>query len=257
VTGDTAAPGSGRPDPGPFLPDPDPLLRLHAETLFDIDGDGRLVATNEPEPEPAPRLFLVRGRSGRAAWFGGSVPADTAARCLRAVAALPAWDGEEPPAATYDDLRAALAADAPLAAETSGVAFAFGERAAAPAPRPAVATDVVLVERSNAHLLAPHFPYTRTVLDARSPVAGVVRDGVVVAACSCARKRATACEAGVATAEAYRGAGLAAAAVLAWREAVEAAGAVPLYSTEWENRASRRLAEKLGLVAYATTWAAG
>ncbi|MCU0505791.1 MAG: hypothetical protein MUE82_08470, partial [Chloroflexi bacterium] len=221
MNGDTAAPGSRQADEGS-------LLRLHAETLFDIDDDGRLAGTNEPEPEPPPRIFLVRGRTAHEAWFGSAVPAEAIARCRRAIAELPSWDGGEPAAAVNAPLRAAIAASGAVAAETSGIAFAFGDRrghASVPtteATPAAVGQPAILIDRSTAHLLETHFPYTRSALDARSPVVGVIREGVCVAACYCARKRPAACEAGVATAEAYRGQGLAVGAVLAWRDAVEA-----------------------------------
>jgi hypothetical protein len=54
-------------------------------------------------------------------------------------------------------------------------------------------------------------------------------------------------EAGVETAAASRR-GHAPAVVAAWAAAVRALGAEPLYSTSWQNSASRAVARKLGLV---------
>jgi predicted GNAT family acetyltransferase len=56
-------------------------------------------------------------------------------------------------------------------------------------------------------------------------------------------------EAGVETVPLFRGRGYARAVVAAWSAAVRALGAEPLYSTTWQNMASRAVARALGLVA--------
>ena len=109
------------------------------------------------------------------------------------------------------------------------------------------------IDERSANLLNRYFPYTRSVLADRMPVVGVVVEGSVVSACFSARRGPIACEAGVATEEAYRGRGFGAAVVAAWRHAVEADGRVPLYSTSWDNAASLGIARKLGLIPYAET----
>jgi hypothetical protein len=179
------------------------------------------------------------------------VPDRTVEACRRIVEAMPAWTGEPPEPAIFDRLRVALERDVPIEEEVRGPAFRFGERMS-PGP-----TDATLIDESSAHLLERHFPYTLEVFAARAPVIGVVRDGVVVAACYAARKRPEGMEAGVDTIEPYRRRGFAAGVVTAWRDEVEAIGAQPLYSTEWDNLASRAVARKLGLVAYADTLSIG
>lgn len=59
-------------------------------------------------------------------------------------------------------------------------------------------------------------------------------------------------EAGIETAPAYRGKGYAKEALFAWAGAVVSMGAVPLYSTRKTNLPSRRLAEKAGLLFFAS-----
>jgi len=54
----------------------------------------------------------------------------------------------------------------------------------------------------------------------------------------------------VVTVEAFRGRGFASAVVAAWANAVRESDRVPLYSTSWENAASRAVATKLGLTLY-------
>lgn len=226
------------------------LLRLHAELLFDIDTEDRLVAVNEDgSEESVPRVFLVRGRSSSLIWFGTDVRQATVDAATRLVGRLPGWDGYPSPPATYEPLRALLAAEAPVVEETVGPAFSFQG-----AIRAAGDADVRAIDEGSAHLLEQHFPYTRWLLtSSRSPVVGAIADGAVVSACFSARRRPKACEAGVATEEPYRGQGLATKVVSAWRDAVEKEGRLPLYSTSWNNQASLAVARKLRLSAYAET----
>jgi GNAT superfamily N-acetyltransferase len=223
-------------------------LRQHASVLFETDDAGRLTHLNEPEPEPAPRLFLARGRTTALVWFRADVSPGVVEHCERLVAELPRWDGQHPDPTTYAPLRQALAQDAAMTDETSGPAFRFPEGTA-----DGVSAETLVINEGSAHLLDRFFPYTRSVLVWRSPVVAAVREGAVVSACYCARRRSGACEAGVATEEPFQGRGLATTIVQAWRQAVEAAGMTPLYSTSWDNLPSRRVAAKLGLIAYAET----
>jgi predicted GNAT family acetyltransferase len=85
---------------------------------------------------------------------------------------------------------------------------------------------------------------------AEVPMAGVVLDGHAVSVCCSVRISAAADEAGVETHADFRGRGYALAAVAAWSEAVRSLGRIPLYSTSWDNAASRQVAAKLGLIQY-------
>jgi hypothetical protein len=131
--------------------------------------------------------------------------------------------------------------------QSHGPAFTF--------PRPLVApTDVVVVE--DERLLQRHFRgWTPGEIEAgRSPVLAIVEDGYPVSVCFCARRSDAAAEAGVETAEAFRGLGFGPRVTIAWALAIRASGRVPLYSTAWANEASLSVARKLGLVAYASIW---
>jgi predicted GNAT family acetyltransferase len=89
----------------------------------------------------------------------------------------------------------------------------------------------------------------------RAPVMAIIENGAPVSICFCARRSDTAAEAGVATAEAYRGRGYASRVTAAWALAVRKSGRVPLYSTTWSNKASLAVARKLKLSMYANSWA--
>jgi RimJ/RimL family protein N-acetyltransferase len=80
------------------------------------------------------------------------------------------------------------------------------------------------------------------------------RDGMVVAVCYSSRISAEAAEAGVETVESFRGRGLALEAVRAWAAAIQDSGRLAFYSTEWTNKASRRIAEKLGAHEFGEDW---
>lgn len=224
------------------------LLHHHADVLFRMDATQRLIGLNEPGDDPAPRLFLARGRTSSQIWFREDVSAATVEACGAMARRLPPWDGQEPTSSLYDPLRNVLANEGPIVAESKGPAYRFGQGVAV-----RIDAEAKVVDETSAHLLERFFPYTRLALTSRRPVVGVVVDGSVVSACYCARKRPNACEAGVATEEPYQGRGLGTLVVSAWRDAVEEEGRQPLYSTSWENLASRAVARKLQLIPYAET----
>jgi hypothetical protein len=241
---------------------PGTLVEQHAHVLFDIHDDGRLVRVDEPDPTtPSPHVFVTRGHVETRAWFGVGVPAATVGAARHAFSGLPPWDGTQPDAALLEGVRRAIATDRPIAAEVHGPAMRLptvpGAGAASTligaATAVIAAEGVVIVDEGTEALLDRHFPYTRSALDSRAPVAVAVRAGVAVAACNSARRRPWACEAGVHTMDGHERQGLATAVVAAWRDAVVAAGMTPLYSTTWDDLASRRVAEKLGAIPYADT----
>jgi len=57
-------------------------------------------------------------------------------------------------------------------------------------------------------------------------------------------------EAGVETLPEFRGNGFAKEVTAGWARAVDALGAIPMYSTSWQNTASQAVAKKLGLICY-------
>jgi GNAT superfamily N-acetyltransferase len=213
------------------------------------------VAANAPDADPPPRLFLARGHGTRELRFRTDVPEPAARTCREIAADLPAWDGPPSEPAVFRPLFAALGWPVPTIGSQLGPAYRFPER---PPELPAATSDVEirLIGERNAGLLERYFPYTLEILEARSPVVGAIVDGVVVAACYSARRRAFASEAGVATEERYRGRGLGPLVVRAWADEVARAGGRPLYSTWWTNVSSRTVAAKLGLIAYAETFSA-
>lgn len=226
--------------------------QLHLETLFVLNEQGGIVSTREPGATRGPLFFLARGMTGCAWAVHADVPPALADQ-------LEDLATQEPPASDlwtapvhavrYRSLwaRGAESAVEPL----QGMAFTFPEEPAQPNDVP---DGIVLVE--DERLLARHFSgwMPGEIAAGRAPVLAITDGGFPVSVCFCARRSDAAAEAGVETAAAHRGRGLAPRVTAAWVRAIRESGRVPLYSTSWTNDASLAVARKLGLVAYASTW---
>jgi hypothetical protein len=218
-----------------FTPD------LQLRTLFVLNGEGRITSTREPNPTRGPLFSLIRSPIRCAA----AVRAD-----IRQELAVELDDlAQEEPVAV--DLR-----DAPKHADRylcllggavdSGPAFTFPDVIAQPAGVVPV-TDVRLLEHE-------FRGWTQDEIPERSPVLAVIEDGRAVSVCFCARRSEVAAEAGLDTAAAFRGRGLASRVTAAWALAIRASARLPIYSTSWSNRESLAVARKLSLVACASDW---
>jgi len=220
---------------------------LHLQTLFLLDGDGRITSTREPRPEPGPLLSLVRGHGEHAWAVRADVPDDVAHEIDRLVR-------EEPPVSRLRDpplharryVELVSSVGRPLRTD-GGPALRFAELFAGP-------EDVILVE--DERLLHRHFEgwITGEIAAGRAPVVAVLDGGAPVSICFCARSSDVAAEAGLETAAAFRRQGYGACVTAAWATLIRASGRIPLYSTSWTNEASLAVARTLGLVTYASGW---
>ncbi|MCY3783548.1 MAG: GNAT family N-acetyltransferase [Chloroflexi bacterium] len=112
--------------------------------------------------------------------------------------------------------------------------------------------DLIEITPCTTNRLSPEFAWLADELTVRDPVMAVVVDGMAVSVCFSARSTSAASEAGVETLPGHRGRRYAGAVTAAWADAVRRQGRIPLYSTSWPNKASRRVAARLGLIQYAT-----
>jgi hypothetical protein len=218
-----------------FTPD------LQLQTLFELNGERRIVSTREPSPRPGPVLSLIRGTT-KCAWAVRADVPDELARELDRLAQ------EERPTS---DLR-----DAPIHADRyvslvggeieCGPAFTFPDAVPEP-PGIIVVDDVRLLEQNFRGWVADE-------ILGRSPIMAVVEERQALSVCFCARSSELAAEAGLETAAAFRGCGLAARVTSAWALAIRASGRIPIYSTSWSNDASLAVARKLSLVPCASDW---
>ncbi len=225
------------------------LMQIHVSALYRHDQRHRLLAVNEPgdrrpDDPPPPRLFLGRTRAGHLWRFRHDLPESSIDELETVLRIEPvAADLSQPPQC-LPALQAALARDAPLAGMWSGPAWRF------PDEIPASRHEVVRVTTANADLVRPVFPVLADDLPWCQPCLAVVADGRLASLCFSSRHTPIAAEAGVNTVEEFRGRGFAPAVVAAWAQAVRGEGRIPLYSTSWDNLASRSVARKLGLLLY-------
>ncbi len=223
------------------------LLELQIEALFTHDAKGRLVAINEPGGGPAPRLFFGRTREGNLWRVRHDVPESIASRLGELAASEPVVDDLAAMPGQLDAMLAVLGKDGEAArVGHCGPAYRFP----AAIPVPANATRIT---RANLHLLRRLVADLEDVereFEQGEPCLAMIVEGMAVALCYSARLTARAAEAGVETLEGYRGRGYATAVVAAWARTIRETGRIPLYSTSWDNLASRVVARKLGLVHY-------
>jgi hypothetical protein len=219
------------------------LISLHATALFNHDPTGRITGSNEPIPMAAPRLYIGRSPEGNVWRFGTSVPADLASRLNEVLRHEPPASDLEAPPRCLQRLTDLLATQAPVTDVASGPAWLVPSATAIPDGALVTSslspTQIEEADQLFASDLAPSLPY-----------AAVVVDGGVASLCSCSRITPEVAEAGLVTVPEHRGHGFAAAATAAWAAAVRATGRLPLYSTGWDNLASRRVAAKLNLRLY-------
>lgn len=236
-----------------MITDTSQAMLNHMERLINVsfccDPDGRLRAVNEPEQPPAPRFYMVRTAAGNHWRFRYDLPDAMIQQLDRLCQAEPPSADFARPPQQATAIKAVLAAQAPLQEEYRGPAYWVPPGRARPA-------NVVPITAPNAHLLQPLFPW---VLPLPHPprrgalVATIVQE-MAVALCYCSRIPDQVTHAGVETAEAFRGHGYATAAVVGWADEVRRLGLIPLYGTTWENLASQRIAQKLGMVLYGEDW---
>ncbi len=225
------------------------LMQIHVSTLYRHDERHRLLAVNEPgDPQPddppPPRLFLGRTRTGHLWRFRHDLPESSIAELESVLRTGPvAADLSQPPQC-LPALQAMLARDAPFAGTWSGPAWRF------PDEIPASEHEAIPVTTANDDLVRPVFPLLADDLPWCQPCLAIIADGHLASLCFSSRKTPIAAEAGVNTVEEFRERGYAPAVVAAWGQAVRMEGRIPLYSTSWDNLASRSVARKLELVLY-------
>lgn len=198
----------------------------HADALFPKNADGDMTQT-------APAVYWGIARESTLVLYRHDVPAEIRRKVNAIVQSVQnAW-------ADYATALHQLSAHFATQDVWIGPVFAF------PDALPRFEEPVRVLPRDG-HLLAAEFPEQARTIDRIQPCLAVVRDGRVVSACYTARS-GHCVDAGVDTVDGFKRMGLGAAVCAEWAQAVRDLGQVPIYSTSWENIASRRLAERLNL----------
>lgn len=222
------------------------LIDIQVRALFTQNAESRLLFVNEPGGTviPAPRLFLGRTRAGNLWRFRADLPENLCQELNALCADEPTLDGEfnEPPRHLETFVRL-LERDAPVQEISSGPAYQFAEHEIPSKP-------ILAITENNAEMLQGNFEELITELPAWQPLVALIEDNRAVSVCRSVRITSEAHEAGVETLPDFRGKGYARDVTAEWARLVRAAGAIPLYSTSWENIASQAVARKLRLKCY-------
>lgn len=220
------------------------LAELHLHALLVCDESGRLAVWRVPEAARAPHVFLLRTVVGNLWRVHRELPDEVARELARLCATEPvAGDfGSEPRCAA--GLRRALRGAARIDHEHRGPAYVLPDA-------PASAGELAEITEQNAEALLAGFPDLARGIAGRLPCRARLVEGSAAAVCYSARLAERAAEAGVETLPRYRRRGFATQVVAGWAAAVQAQGRLALYSTTWDNTASRGVAQRLGGRLYA------
>jgi RimJ/RimL family protein N-acetyltransferase len=220
------------------------LMAARARALFTHDARARLLSVNEPGGGgPAPRLFLARTRRGNLWRFRADLPQPLVEELLALCREEPAGDDLRSRPRHADAYVRLLEAHAPVREVEAGPAYRFAE-CPEPERRPLALTP------GDAAMLRGGFQDFVEELPDWQPFLALLEGGRAVSVCRSVRITPEAHEAGVETLPEFRGRGYARDVVAGWALVVRSLGAVPLYSTSWENAASQAVARKLGLMQY-------
>ena len=226
------------------MPTDQELMTMHVQALFTHDAHERLLLVNEPGGgAPAPRLFLGRTRAGNLWRFRADLP-EILIEALEALCVDEPVGKEfhSPPrhVAAYVRL---LATHAPVHTLWMGPAYHFTEYFEPSRP-------LLAITATHAERLRGGFEELIAELPDWQPFLAIVEESRAVSVCRSVRITPDAHEAGVETLSDFRGRGYAQDVVAGWARIVQSLGAIPLYSTSWENTASQAVAKKLHLVPY-------
>lgn len=221
-------------------------MNIHVRALFTHDAESRILFVNEPggAASPAPRMFLGRTRDGNVWRFRSDIPE-------RLREELDGLCSDEPVSAEFDKpprhvetYVRLLERHAPVREVGRGPAYHFPQDITPPS------RHLLAITKKNAEALQGGFKELVAELPAWQPFVAVVEDNRALSVCRSVRITSEAHEAGVETLPDFRGQGYAKDVTAEWARRVLAAGALPLYSTSWENKASQAVARKLRLECY-------
>ena len=221
------------------------LMDIHIRALFTHTIESRLLFVNEPggTSVQAARMFLGRTRAGNVWRFCADLPENLCEELSKLCAQEPIIeDLREPPryAETYVRL---LEQHAPVCETESGPAYCFTEITEQ-------TESVVIVTEKNTEVLQDGFEDFVAELSDWQPFVAFVVNNRAASVCRSARITSEAHEAGVETLPQFRGKDYAQKVTAEWARLVLITGAMPLYSTSWNNIASQAVARKLNLRCY-------
>jgi len=221
------------------------LMNIHVRALFTHDSKSRLLFVNEPSGTTAraSRMFLGQTRAGNVWRFRADLPENLCEELAALCAKEPVVEEFREPPRYADAYVRLLEQHAPVRELAAGPAYQFTKNAGQ-------SKSVLAVTEENAGVLQGGFEDFVAELPDWQPFIALVENDRAVSVCRSARITPEAHEAGVETLPDFRGKGGAQTVTAEWARFVRAAGAMPLYSTTWENAASQAVARKLNLRCY-------
>ncbi|WP_338786961.1 GNAT family N-acetyltransferase [Metabacillus sp. FJAT-53654] len=213
------------------------LMEIQAEVLFQYDISGRMEQINDPLKMNAPLFFLGRTKDGNVTKFHSAL-SNTKIDEIKKVIAKDSTNVKLSKLITIFK-----SSTQPIRNLWIGPAYVFPDNFNRP-------SSAIRMTKENRHLLLEGFPTIFEQLEWRQPCFGIIEDGFVVSVCCSARRSSSAAEASVETMEKYRGRGYGVQTAIAWANALQEEGIIPLYSTSWDNFSSQTIAGKLKLYSY-------
>jgi len=219
------------------------LMEFHVDALFTHDRNLRLRTINEPWPgsAAAPRFFLGRTIEGTVICrFRYDIPEMLTEQLKELCADEPIVEDFQTKPKHFEEYMSLL----------QGERFTMGPCFLVPSAVVPTMQVVSLARENIKEYSLGGFEWLISEIDYAKPCMALVHEGRVVSICRSVRITSRAHEAGLETLEMFRGRGYAEAVVAGWAMAVRKAGGFPLYSTSWENLASRSVARKADLFFY-------
>lgn len=215
-------------------------MSVHCDALYVHNDRRELICINDWLRRPAPAFWMGFTPEGILWRFREDVPAETRTRAERLID----HEANDP------------ASQAPL--NHSAYCALFGAQDAISGPTYWLSADPVLSGRPVQRVSAAYAAALNdSGLDAwipdmphQKPMFASLENGRAVAVCASVRSTPTAHEVGVETVPRHRRRGHGGAVVAAWAQELLRRDIIPLYSTSWDNLASRGLATGLGFEAF-------
>lgn len=220
-------------------------MNIHIRALFTHNADSRLLYVNEPGGTtiPAPRLFLGRTQLGNVWRFRADLPQSLIEELDTLCADEPTRLAFNEPPRHFERYVRLLEQHAPVQGISGGPAYHFAEYTEP-------SRELIVITEQNAETLRDGFEDWITAVPTWQPFVALIEENRAVSICCSVRITPEAHEAGVETLPDFRGKGYAKDVVAHWAHLVRDAGALPLYSTSWENTASQAVTRKLRLKLY-------
>jgi len=228
-------------------------LEMGSATSFVFDAAGRMLRVTDPDGSPAPRFFIAECEEGNIFHLRHDVGARTAEAIGKLVRTEPPLKDRDGVPIHMKDYVALLEAESPVKKQQIELGYHLPNDL-----NYAHDARVVLSGTSEGDALYRDLATRGVPQGLRemgfkdenefwAPWCATFHEGEIAAVAFAARLGPEGAATGVATAPAFRGKGLAAAAVASWSSHHELANRWLVYSHNRDNHASRRVAEKLGL----------